>query len=401
MSEKKRLIFVTGLIDTLDIFSLEMIPEFQRLGYETFELRLQEGKTDLDPFLQFVREKVTAVILYNHYGLDLSIIPGKNTWKSLQIPVVDILMDHPYCHRSGLLYAPESTVVLCVDRNHMNYVSRFYPKIQTVGFLPHGGSFDGLPKKPIEERQITILYAGGLSKGGIDRMKPDMTSFPFDAELVVSKTVERNIKDPTRTMESVMEEVLLEMGITLSDEELCRVFSELYYADLLIVSYFREKVLKTIAEAGLPIRIYGMGWGDLPWVRECKNVDYRGRVDAWEIVREMAEAKIVLSTHTWFKDGTHDRIFNGMLARAVVVSDSSLFMTENFKTATEADGRDFRELVQFELSEIEALPEMLRDLLGQPDKMQQIADRGYKRALESETHQARARELDRDLLQYL
>ena len=393
LTERRRLIFVTGQIDILDIFSLEMIPEFHRLGYETLEFKLKDGETDLKAFIDFVKGgKVCAAILYNHYGLDLSIIPGKNTWESLGIPVVDILMDHPYCHRDGLLYAPASTIVLCVDRNHMNYLSRFHKKLQTVGFLPHGGLYDGLPKKTIKEREITILYAGTLSRGFVDQIMPDFASFSFDAKSVVRQTVERNIANPGRTMESVMEEVLLEMGVRLSDEELCRVIADLHYADLLIVSHYREKVVKTLALSGLPIRLYGLGWGELPWVKECKNVDYRGRVDAWEIVREMGNTKIVLSTHTWFKDGTHDRIFNGMLSRAVVVTDSSRYMKENFSD---------RELIQFELSEIELLPDRLQKLLEDPDRMQEIADRGYKKAMKTESHQARAKEMDRDLLQYL
>ena len=30
----------------------------------------------------------------------------------------------------------------------------------------------------------------------------------------------------------------------------------------------------------------------------------------------MNDSKIVLNTMTWFKDGTHDRVFNGMLAKS-------------------------------------------------------------------------------------
>ena len=47
-------------------------------------------------------------------------------------------------------------------------------------------------------------------------------------------------------------------------------------------------------------------------------------MSADEIVELMHESKIVLSTMTWFKDGTHDRVYNGMLAGAVAVTDTSL-----------------------------------------------------------------------------
>jgi spore maturation protein CgeB len=52
----------------------------------------------------------------------------------------------------------------------------------------------------------------------------------------------------------------------------------------------------------------------------------------------------------------------------------------------------------FELDEIDGLPDKIKYLLDNTDVAQRIADNGYERALKSETWEARARELDRDLL---
>lgn len=70
----------------------------------------------------------------------------------------------------------------------------------------------------------------------------------------------------------------------------------------------------------------------------------------------MNDSKIVLNTMTWFKAGAHDRIFNGMLAGAAVVTDDSTYLRRTFT--------DGKELVMFSLKELQTLPERVFDLFG-------------------------------------
>ncbi len=86
----------------------------------------------------------------------------------------------------------------------------------------------------------------------------------------------------------------------------------------------------------------------------------------------MNDAKIVLNTMTWFKAGAHDRIFNGMLAKAVVVTDDSTYLRREFT--------DGRELVMFRRQELGTLPERVFDLFGHLERAQEIADCGYAAA---------------------
>ena len=72
---------------------------------------------------------------------------------------------------------------------------------------------------------------------------------------------EELIKHPYRTTEEVIEEKLIESGINLSDNELLDVIEKLHYVDMLAVSYYREKTIKTLVEAGLKVTLYGTGWG--------------------------------------------------------------------------------------------------------------------------------------------
>ena len=226
---------------------------------------------------------------------------------------------------------------------------------------------------------------------------PDFNNYPYDAKDIADKAYEMMVKDPSITTEEAIETEVKKHGVVLSDDELCSLIEELHYVDLLIVSHYREKVVRTLAEAGLNIVLYGTGWDVCDWIHDCPTLDFRGRVSADEIVELMHESKIVLSTMTWFKDGTHDRVYNGMLAGALAVTDTSLYMKENYKYYPDNSA----ELVMFELNETDRLPALIKGLLADPDKMQIIADNGRKRALNTDTWAARADELHRDLLTQL
>lgn len=391
---EKRLIFFTGVYDTLDIFTFELAREFRRMGYETMLFDSGDTEGSLRRLAGFLQGPVKAVITFNNLGYNMELVPGKNIWDELGICCINILMDHPFCYRAALDASPQSAAVLCTDRNHMRYVQRFYPQIPVTGFLPHAGIDRGLPAKRIADRQIDVLYAGGLSRKFAQNVYPDFSKYTeFDAREIADQAYSSLIRDPGKTTEDAVEGVLSEKGIRLPEDALCELIADLHYVDLLATSKYRELVVRTLVEAGIRVHLYGYGWEECEWIH-APNLIYGGRVPADEIVEKMQDAKIVLSTMTWFKDGTHDRVFNGMLAGAVAVTDSSVYMREEF-------GREDDELVMFELTELEGLPGRIRALLADPEKMQRIADRGRVCALKKHTWRERARELEDDLLSQL
>ena len=113
--------------------------------------------------MKFIEKPVNAVVTFNNLGFNMELKKGENIWESLGIPCINILMDHPMFHKNALDAAPDNAIVICPDRNHMKFVQRFYPDIQIAGFLPHGGKEKRLQYKPIKDRHIDVLYAGGIS----------------------------------------------------------------------------------------------------------------------------------------------------------------------------------------------------------------------------------------------
>ncbi len=391
MQNGKRLVFVTSGVDILDIFSYELMDGFRRLGYEVFDFQGQKGAESVSALLEFVKRPVTAAFFFNQIGLFASVIQGKNLWESLRIPCVDILMDHPFCYAEDFDRMRPDTIILCPDKNHMRYLQRFYPEFTTVGFLGHGGI---VPKEeneiPWKERKTEVLYAGGISRFNAGMVMPDFSKFSFDAKKVGEEALTMLIEEPATTTEEALEKTLLAKGISLSDKELRDVIADLHYVDLFAVSHYRELTVKTLVEAGIPVTLYGYGWEHCDWI-DSKNLHFGGRIPAFDIIDKMKDSKLVLNSMPWFKDGTHDRIFNGMLEGCVVATDPSAYLKEEFSD---------EELLYFELEDIPALPERIGEILSDPDRAITMAEKGKEKALRLHTWQERARELDTDLLSY-
>lgn len=394
----KRLIFFTGVYDTLDLFVYELKREFERMKYDTMIFDVRQMSNSLRELTEFIKFPIEAVITFNNLGFNMELSPGKNIWEELKIPCINILMDHPFCYHEALKSAPHNAVVFCTDRNHMNYVKRFYPNIPITGYLPHAGKEAEAIYKPINERKIDVLYAGGLSKTFAENIMPDFSKYiEFDAKNLCKVVYQTLIANPGKTTECAFEETLNEMGIHYGERELSQVIADLHFVDLYAVSYFREKTLRVLAESGIQIELFGAGWGDCSWI-SCSNVHYRGRIAAEEIIKKMQDAKVVLNTMTWFKDGTHDRVFNGMLQGAVIVSDTSIYMEEEFCGFQNKIGEDNRELVFFDLQDISSLPEKVKGLLQNSASTQKIADRGFWKAKEKHTWRNRATDIKTELL---
>lgn len=394
-----KLIFFTGVYDTLDLFSHEWIHVFTNIGYETLEINTNIMEEELPRLAKFIQTPVKAAITFNNLAFNLELVPGKNIWEELGIPCINILMDHPFCYPQAMENAPANAIVLCVDKKHMDYLTRFYPKIPAVGFLAHGGICLEQEPVPIQEREIDVMYAGGLSRKFVQNVIPDFSQFSFDARKAADIALKRLITDTSLTAEQALEDVLIQQGVELPDYELAEVISKLHYIELLAVSFYREKLIRTMLDAGIRVHLYGPGWDICDFVNH-PNLIWKGSIPARDVLGKMHQSKIVLNTMTWFKDGTHDRIFNGMLAGALAVTDESAYMQEEFLSYPQTEAQS-AQLVMFRLVEMEHLPELIKSLLANPDEMQKIADNGRRKAMQAHTWSHRAEELQEDLLKQL
>ncbi len=368
----ERLIFITGFHDTLDLYTKEFVKFFEKREADILICDGTEEASMKKGILEFAAEPVTAAICFNNIGYSLELTAEKNIWDTLEIPYINILMDHPFHYSKALKEAPQQEILLCMDENHVAYAKRFYPNIRKVGFLPHGGIWTGKEPKPLVERSMELFYAGGLSRVVAQGLIPDMSKvIDFDALDLSRYALEQLSSYPGKTTEEVIQEYLESHGVNYGDEKLEQTIHQFRFLDSFAVSFYRENLLRLLAEAGFALFLCGRGWEACEWT-ERENVHLMGYIPAEEIPEYMGDAKVVLNTMTWFKKGAHDRIYNGMLAGSLVVSDESTFVNAGIKKEEEA--------LLFSLPEIELLPQKLREILDKPDAAQQIATNGYHKA---------------------
>ncbi len=368
-----RYILFRGLIDTLDLYTKEFERIFLSCQAECLVLDAAHMDEEMVRLKAFLLQPVTAAVSFNNIGLHLELEDGQNIWDALQVPFWNILMDHPFHYKKALDTAPDQTTLLCMDRNHVEYVRRFFPNIKQAVFFPHAGI--QMRKKseilPLRERKIDVLYAGGLSRYAAEGLIPDLGKITeFDAFALVRNSLERLIQEPDHTTEEVMEQCLKETSPAIDDQRLGEIISSLRFVDSFAVSFYREQMVRVLAENGITVTVFGAGWERCEW--EHPNFIYGGEIPPGQILELMNQSKVVLNTMTWFKRGAHDRIFNGMLAGAAVVTDTSEYLQEQF--------RDGRELCMFSLKNMHVLADIVKELLENIDSAQAVADCGYEEA---------------------
>lgn len=419
----KTIIFFQGVYDTLDLFTDNLIDAFSAMGYGAFVYHTAEQErsreelftrlvqtagmgnksysqltqAELDALKGVDLSQQFAVVTFNNlgYNLEFSLSGSKsgktyfcgeeeteNLWEFFRIPYLNILMDHPFHYEKPLRNAPETAVVLCTDRNHVKYIRRFFRNIHQVDFLPHAGVELHCKHKPIAERGIDVLYAGALPIYTVAKMIPDLSSIrEVDGEDMMQSVLSDLVHNPQKTTEQAIEEYVKSKRNDVSDERLQEIIVKMRFVDSYATSFFREQAVRILVESGVQVTAYGTGWNQCEW-SDNPHLTYGGKVLAPQILPLMNDSKIVLNTMTWFKAGSHDRVFNGMLAGAAVVTDDSTYMRREFT--------DGRELVMFSLQDLATLPERVFDLFGHISHMQEMADCGYHAASEHHTWKNRA-----------
>ncbi len=151
-----------------------------------------------------------------------------------------------------------------------------------------------------------------------------------------------------------------------------------------ILVFYRGQVIRTLADSGIPIHLYGSGWDHLD-VKHRENLIIHGPLDSIGCLQQIATSKLSLNVMPWFKEGLHDRIMNSMLNGAVSVSDSSLAIEEEFTNQ--------ETICLYQLEETKKLPEQIEDLLTHENVASDIAQASRQFCLEHHTWANRAKTL--------
>ena len=384
----KRIVLFTKGIETLWYFSEQLGKTFKKLGYEIFYFDNCKEYDSLANLLDFCIPKITIVVTFNfdgccgeEYFIDSK---GINFFEAREIPILNIVVDHPFYYHKFLPFLPKDYRQISIDKEHEKYLEKYLPQIKRGPFMPLAGTciWQGKKVPSWEEREYDIVFTGNYTppedfRHIIERHNDEYSNFYYGI-------IEDFKKNVHMCMTEGLEKHIMAEVEDATEENIGQAMPNMTMIDLYVRHYFRGLVVKTLVDSGLKVACYGAGWNRL----ECKhpeNIINHKVTDSYGCLKAISNGKISLNVMPWFKDGAHDRVFNSMLNGAVCFSDWSKYMTEILE--------DEKDICFYELDNLEKLVEKIREILNNKEKWEYIVENGMKTASEKHTWSNRARQL--------
>ena len=326
--------------------------------------------TALDAFI----DETTYVILFNNGGIDLN-IQGQNYWDMKQVQLYNIQVDSPIWYRKVLELNIKCMHIVSVDKNHTKLIQKYYPSYPAI-FLPHGGELSPLSETPYESRDIDILYVG--TRELISPPQATLSFFPDNGAEFLQTTFNILLKYPFLAPEQLVDLYFREAGInTDADNYLDCLYAVYYYNVHNVRAYYQEKIISALAEAHFHISLYGTNWEPVidkypEYVHPCGNVSPE------EYIRLVCNSKISLNIQSWYKEGSHERVYNAMLNGAVCVTDASEYMKRHFKNG--------ENIIFYDLTKLDELVKNVDIILNNPEYAKHIIHNQKQAAKHSTWH---------------
>lgn len=364
------IIFMKGKLETLNYFIDEMAKGTEDAVFlNSYDKDFSNKIRVLDSAIN----EDTHVITFNNIGIKL-MVGNVNYWEMKRVKLHNIQVDAAAWYIDTLDLNLKCMQIISIDRYHNQYVKRYYPIYETSKFLPHGGVKMEESIRKYEDREIDVIYLGGMHEVHHAASKLDM--FADQGKELYEIFYQTMWDNPNIAIETIMEIYTRDINPNLSDEMQRECMQALYeFVVNNIRSVYQEKIISVLAENGIPVTIYsGGGWKKLQ-EKYPEYIKVEDRVSSEECIRLIGNSKICLNIQPWFKAGAHERIYNAMLNEAVCVTDTSEYLLENFE-----NGYD---IVFYELDKLEDLAADIKYLLQQPDYAKFIIENQKKRVEQS------------------
>ena len=362
--------------NVLNTFADELKKSIEKSGYKTeiFDVDREDWKE----VVRYQNKHYKAVVGFQSFLFSVKMEDGEAYFMDfIKAPKFNFLFDAPICFNSHLAYKAKDFTILTHDINYKNFLEKYYK--QQAKILPPGGM---ISKNPVsmDERKYELTFLG--SYGDYRKILSELEGLSAEDKAVGTALFEKLKLEPELTLEAGFDKVIKERGLVMDEDTyLIRLHSVrrvLYAASY----YFREKAIKAILDSEIKLTVFGESFKNSPFA-DCENLNIREEVPAERSLEVYGNSKISLNFMTWHKAGLTERMANIMLAGAVLLTDC----TNGF---SEGAGEDF---VDFKLSDIDSLPEKIKELLKNDSLLNKIALNGRKRAIGSMTWDKRAEEL--------
>lgn len=333
----------------------------------------------------FSNKIIDFVIGFGGIGFDIKLKTGQSIYDAVNTTYLAIYVDHPAHLISRVIEPIRNHIVSFIDKEHVNYVNEIQQQNHKISFfLPHGGlSKNEKAIETIEEykkqKDIDIVFSGSFM-GEVLKTWENDNSFPND---LIDKVCEKLIYDDYASVHKTFYEVFEEEGITFSQiakAQLSKLFVQII---TYVRQYKRKKLIEEIVNSNLNIVICGKNWDD--FVKKYKNIKYLGALDVNDTLDLIQRSKVLINATPNFTNGSHERVFTGMLNQTIVFTDKSIYYDKFFKNE--------EEILYYSFNTLDRDMLKLKDILADDKKLFEISNKAYAIAKEKHTWENRVEEI--------
>ncbi|MFW3345106.1 glycosyltransferase [Aliarcobacter butzleri] len=310
---------------------------------------------------------------------------GRPLYDAANTTLLAIYVDHPAYHIPSLTENIKNFLCCFNDKQHVDYINEILPNHHKISFfLPHGGLTTNIEEdnqiktfeKYKKQKTIDIVFAGTFM-GNINKKWDEIeVDFP---KYILDETCEKLINDDYGSVHQTFNNICDKYGIKFS------TFGKVQLSGILIeiINYVRSirrvELIKTIVNSGLNITICGNGWEN--FVKEHKNINYVGTLDIKDNLELIKKAKVLVNVTPNFTDGSHERVFTGMLNNTVVFGDKSRYYNEFFE--------DEENILYYSFNSLDNDIKKLKEILKDDKKLFDISQNAYEIANQHHTWENR------------
>lgn len=351
-------------------FGNKLAEQLERKGYKVEIFCI--ANEPLENIERYCDTSFDAVVEFNSDLPKLKMEDDSYFLDHIHAPFYDVILDHPLYHHDMLKQELHDFHVICLDENHMQYILENYPHIKSVDVISMTGE-EVRPTVSFKDRSTDILFCGTYTPSS--EIWNAIEKCPSFLGTDIKKLIDMMLNDSSLTIERAVKK-LIPLTDSLITENFPLHVQAYFLADSYLRAYYRERLIKLLADSGLPLSVYGCDWDKLN-LKSANSVSFHEPVSYKDSFHLMADAKITLNLMPLFKAGFHDRIPSAMLNKSVCVTDKSTLLTRLYENN--------KDIVFFDLDQMEVLPDLLFDLLKNPQKMETIAWAGYENARQNST----------------
>ncbi len=329
--------------------------------------------------VQLRDEGVPAFIL-NCNGKDRLVV-GEERGREITVheawglPLVAFLVDHPAAHLPHLLRAPENALITVIDQGHLAFLEQAGLPPRSHLFCPHGGPEAIADPLPARERGISLLFSGNVGDPGPEsEWLNRVCAGQSELRAILSEALEA-VRAEQRDPYAAIQNAYGRRGRAATPLTVAKYVNDL---DVYAMMSRRFDVLRAITRHRVTVL------GDVTGTNALAHHETRGTTSFAKTRSLMADTKLLLNSRSTFGRGGHERIFYGLSRGAVVATESSSFLSEDLQTGLG--------MVQLPARTAD-LNDFLSDLLAQPDRLDEVRQRGLAQYTARHSWRERARRI--------